>query len=724
MNIFKLLFNKIDKSKFPLQNGKQLKKTLEFQTDEIIKRKYVFGISPNDLPYVALFIDSYIINKESSVAEASGEVIVPIDLGYKYYEYIEEQIEKPAFIGELSKKRMNEIFGNISQNFVPKVEKKGEKTIYKIISENKSLLYSENANNEALIDFMLSEMYKLYYFSTTIIQQVDTIGTYGEQFLENILHFGLINKIKFAEDKAYKQFPANFSLNLTYPKGHQFEGQPLRKICIIGQSGVGKTNLLNIIKDKIKSRYLEKWNNQLHNEFNCSYGFAGYSFELGEEVDVKGLYYCYLPSKIMKQIAEIGRETYNPRLIYFPAEIINQIQNIDNDIVHNNGYFESASIVDFSIENTTTVWKTVQKEIAKYKETFLKELYKSYKKSVNDNAIEKMKHWEKENPNPLHSLALCLDKFLNKFKLQIKTDLDFNKLEDIKFVKIETEQGIELGNLEQMLSTGTKQVILTAIPLYSLKPQNSIIIFDEPERSLYPDIQKDIIPFYTSFGLDKNGNETNCQFFFATHSPIVASCFEPWEVIELKYKETCKLDSIFFNSSDSDFLLYENFEKYSENIKKKEFWKNEALIEEFGIPQEIRDSLIRIKDIEFANKSDFFATIFEILNEDDFNKYKNRILKESGYGFVYQELWYKGERHINNYTKFPEYLRWDSILMDIYGLEHEGNEKREKELLKFLRLKRQIETTKDEERNSQEYNEKALMYLELANKLGWEYAKN
>jgi hypothetical protein len=27
------------------------------------------------------------------------------------------------------------------------------------------------------------------------------------------------------------------------------------------------------------------------------------------------------------------------------------------------------------------------------------------------------------------------------------------------------------------------------------------------------------------------------QFFFATHSPLIASSFEPWEIVELKFNE-------------------------------------------------------------------------------------------------------------------------------------------------------------------------------------------
>ena len=39
--------------------------------------------------------------------------------------------------------------------------------------------------------------------------------------------------------KDYNQFK-DVEIDLTYPKGHRKEGQPLDKVCIIGQSGSGK----------------------------------------------------------------------------------------------------------------------------------------------------------------------------------------------------------------------------------------------------------------------------------------------------------------------------------------------------------------------------------------------------------------------------------------------------------------------------------------------------
>ena len=54
-------------------------------------------------------------------------------------------------------------------------------------------------------------------------------------------------KIEHLDINNYKQF-SDLKLDFTYPLGHEKHGEPLDKICIIGQSGTGKTNLLDIIK--------------------------------------------------------------------------------------------------------------------------------------------------------------------------------------------------------------------------------------------------------------------------------------------------------------------------------------------------------------------------------------------------------------------------------------------------------------------------------------------
>lgn len=54
-------------------------------------------------------------------------------------------------------------------------------------------------------------------------------------------------KVKSLFIKDYNQFK-DFELDFTYPEGHKKEGHPLDKVCIIGQSGTGKTTLLRFVQ--------------------------------------------------------------------------------------------------------------------------------------------------------------------------------------------------------------------------------------------------------------------------------------------------------------------------------------------------------------------------------------------------------------------------------------------------------------------------------------------
>jgi hypothetical protein len=163
--------------------------------------------------------------------------------------------------------------------------------------------------------------------------------------------------------------------------------------------------------------------------------------------------------------------------------------------------------------------------------------------------------------------------------------------------------------------------VQTVIPLFQLKPANAVILVDEPERSLYPDIQAGIIDTYVKLA-------PGSQFFFATHSPIITSAFESWEIVELKF--------------------------------------------------------------------------------------------DREYRYVYRELDYEGDNHVNNYRNYPEYLRWDSILQRIFDLAEEGSEKRIAALKELTDLEVRIEKLKKEgQLGSKKGQALAGQYLALNRKLGW-----
>jgi predicted ATPase len=369
-----------------------------------------------------------------------------------------------------------------------------------------------------------------------------------------------ISKIYIKDSNQFK----NFMLDLTYPKGHKKEGQALDKICFIGQSGTGKTSLLNICKAILKATF--KPNQTQHSTINTK---AQKSFL--KDITITS----YFKNKDIKTVAEVKdggdivwhlSSLQNPDtvprdfienfytdkniLIYFPAEIVDNVNRIlqeKNQLTHPFDYLktdaeikqnlslsqEKRKVFDFEKENFLEIWTDILKNVNDYKVEELKygqQIANAFTVSTEkgESVLEKFKRWKQENPNPIEKLAQKLDPILNKFCLTIKTSFDFQSIEDLKFIKIQSVGGTEIPY--HGWSTGTKQFILTITPLFQLNTEDTIILVDEPERSLYPDIQTEIIDYYTRLA-------PGAQFFFATHSPIIASAFEPWEIVELKFNE-------------------------------------------------------------------------------------------------------------------------------------------------------------------------------------------
>lgn len=360
-----------------------------------------------------------------------------------------------------------------------------------------------------------------------------------------------ISKIKITDFNQFK----DITIDLTYPQGHEKEGQPLNKVCFIGQSGTGKTTLLELLP-----KLLLEYNTPLItkigidsilNKVKISIFFGlenEYSTELfygqdGRSNTGHGLFWSDSKYRNQEMVQEMGFEKfydfYNKKwtkeiatkLIYLPANLNYDIKIGDENIL------TEKEIIDFSKEKVSIVWNLILEQIQLYQEQELQirqEISKTVEQASNNldiikKSLKKLEDWKRTEFNPIQDIAdNCLDKLLQPFKLRVKTELDIKSKDDIGFIKIEDYSGNEIPN--GLWSTGTKQVILSALPLYLLKPKHTVILFDEPERSLYPDLQRFIIDYYSSLTED-------CQFFYSTHSPIIASNFEPWEIVELKFNE-------------------------------------------------------------------------------------------------------------------------------------------------------------------------------------------
>ncbi len=321
--------------------------------------------------------------------------------------------------------------------------------------------------------------------------------------------------------KNYNQFKENEIINFTYPEGHPKEREPLDKICIIGQSGTGKSSLLKLIK----------------------------FYLTGDDADVPNAKF----DTTTLQIKTYEEET-KISLINFSPYVVESIKGLDTDEILDYEFKEIQNIIDFEKADPKEHWYPIQKEITEYQKKVINKRLDLTKRLEKIKDVDKLQaefstyhaeleSWKKQNKNPLKELDEFLEPIFSKFYLKVNTEP--NNLSDIKFIPIESISYDNKGEKTradvqtEFLSTGTQQILARTVPLFALKPKNTILLIDEPENSLYPNMQKEFIDFITKESWNK---EKTCQFFFATHSPTIASSFEPWEIIELQFNKNGKVE--------------------------------------------------------------------------------------------------------------------------------------------------------------------------------------
>lgn len=367
-----------------------------------------------------------------------------------------------------------------------------------------------------------------------------------------------ITGIKIGE---YRQFK-NIEFDFTYPAGHPKEGQPLEKVCFIGQSGTGKTTLLNIIWDffnVIDTSFQRLANNHIHvnDEPYKTFSFVTINsihdnrniilspnfldknpdwIDLDNDSILSIAGFNWLKEKnIYNQLKEIA--ILGNLCMYIDEAAVSLSKNLlegrdlaDKETVKLKGQIAESKRINtlalgLSDHASEELWASVLSEIDAY-DNELKQFAASLvsKNSFSESRlISQISGWQKEHPNPRADLAEnCLNNILKSFYLEVDVDGTESR------IVLKTKKGEDIPG--KYLSTGTKQLLTTSIPLYKANVKEGVILFDEPERSLFPDVQRELIRHYTSLAPE-------AQFFFATHSPIIASAFEPCERFVLYFNE-------------------------------------------------------------------------------------------------------------------------------------------------------------------------------------------
>lgn len=338
----------------------------------------------------------------------------------------------------------------------------------------------------------------------------------------------------------------NLEFDFTYQSGKK-KGQPLEKICFIGQSATGKTNLLELIKNCFDFAYevnllndnyvLTK--NKLNKDIAFELSFNDNSFTVNNksiELNKKS----YLFKEGSGSIRPLISDNYLREILYLKSNLIseNNIKIFSQNPIE---LFEILQTLDISNKRKDYLhfpirlynddvdkenWLFLLSDILDYRKKFNQKMSELIHKGLLADTTKLQKEfekWQSENPNTLKLLADKLNPLLEKLHLEVDI---VNTEYSIPIKRKNSDEVITIQNT----STGTKGLLLSFLPLYELKERESVVLIDEPERSLYPDMQIDLMDNYRNIA-------PNSQFIIATHSPFIAAAFEPDERFILYFDE-------------------------------------------------------------------------------------------------------------------------------------------------------------------------------------------
>jgi len=366
--------------------------------------------------------------------------------------------------------------------------------------------------------------------------------------------------------KGFQQFN-NFQLDLVNPK----TGKPLDKICFIGTNGTGKTTILEkIINTLNKLNGHENQPQPLKNMpffavkisassgdfFACHPPYSGsgwYGTSIvyyNADVEQTDEWHRFVTDPTPKTVPPdfFGQHYISSQpvpsftnkkdlIIHVPADRSLLLQKGDLPVTTLDEalkLFQNFPVYHFiSMENAGEFWKLLIYLVKKRESDYLDHLKKPENKK---KTIEEVEAEFKENhPEILQEIGNLWNRILDKPGLKFdieEAEIPVQLNENLQaYVKVKSSgQALPYNSL----SSGIRNYIFKLGHIKTLYFQRQIergfLLVDEPENSLYPDLLYDLIEQYLSI-------IQNTQFFVATHNPIIAAQFEPYERIHLDFDE-------------------------------------------------------------------------------------------------------------------------------------------------------------------------------------------
>ena len=393
-----------------------------------------------------------------------------------------------------------------------------------------------------------------------------------------------IKKINIKKFKIFDSVEFNFT---------DENDKALDKIVLAGINGTGKTTFLELIV----SAFVENIKNNNYN--NAEY----FGLDLELLPDEQKSFENFLNNTNNNDLLQYGILNSNTLELSVAVAEKNFIENEDNEtveefnviqpntlsylkefILSNDFGFKIAYLHDF-----TTSIEIKNKNILKLLDfNKLEENLEIYFQKVITKQL-----FKNRNLTAAKVIQLQIDK-INNILENIET---MSKIEDIDNNKLifKNFKGDKLFLKD--LSAGEKQLFYRAIYLSALNLNNCIILVDEPELSLHPTWQKNILKLYDNIG-------KNNQIIVATHSPHILGNTNPENLFVLHVNEKDK---------KLEVINLKKAGKYSKGVEPNRILKEimETPLRDFEIQKEIdyiSENLDELyNDIIFLDKAQILA---------------------------------------------------------------------------------------------------------------------
>jgi len=373
--------------------------------------------------------------------------------------------------------------------------------------------------------------------------------------------------------KGFQQFQ-DVALDFTNPE----TGEAVDKVCFIGSNGTGKSTILGQIKDGLNqisdvdslpvniaykrplTIFEFKFESQFLYYIISDFQVGKYAFfsnkrtitpaifaELknGDDID---LFLTKIKSENnTNDLSEVIKKIQGKVALFInsPSEATSTDSLLINDVPEttvnealslNSGFPRYAMV---SPDKINIFWKILVYNIRKREED--RDRYENTPENLSKIKQQLITEFDLMQPKVLNHLNDVWERILSKAGLYFDVkgaSNPYQLTDNLKaYIRLKSnDKHIPYNEL----SSGIRNYIFRIGHIFSLYFNREIdlgfLLVDEPENSLYPDFLFELVETYQQIILDKRG-ENNTQMFFATHNPIIAAQFKPYERIILEWTE-------------------------------------------------------------------------------------------------------------------------------------------------------------------------------------------